>query len=92
MKVIFYKKAREIYNVKSAVCLAHLYDNIYLFYIKNYKIHNSKFYASYMKSPTYKEYYYYLYGKNYFITTVRHNTWCKEVKNFKRLEKLKIFK
>lgn len=50
MKVIFYKKASEINNVKSAICLAHLYDNIFLYYIKNYKIHNSKFYASYMKN------------------------------------------
>lgn len=92
MKVIFYKKASEINNVKSAICLAHLYDNIFLYYIKNYKIHNSKFYASYMKNPKYKEYSYYLYGKCYFITSVKRNTWAKQVKNFKRLEKLKIFK
>lgn len=96
MKVIKYREFNTLKNIKNAVCLsvyaATYYPKIYIYYIKNGKLHNDKFYAGYLFDSfrCSKNYYYFLYGKEFYY--VNSKTWKKKVKQLKQEEKLGIFK
>lgn len=93
MKVIVYYDFLKLKNVKNAVCFSVYNKYVHIYYIKNYKVHNDKFYAGYMFSGNdmHEEYYYYFYDENIKEIDYKDKNWIKQVKELKRQEKLKIF-
>lgn len=91
MKVIKIYIPKNIINA-TLICIDTAFNltKLTIYFVKNNKIHNSKFPAEYIiyNIDSYK--YYLLYDLQYYANSNKH--WKKRIKQIKQENKLKIFK